>query len=197
MAEDASVRVWDVPAGAEDRRFADAGLADEDRRPGGPGAGGGMQVAFARDGRTPMVTNPAGPRPGPPWAAVTRRPPPRPDEPPGRQPVALAPDGRLLAAGGPDGLVRQWRTATGNEVRRFEWHPPPKEEGGAVGVLTAVAFSADGKTLAAGGFPPTEESRAVRVRLWEGATGRERLPVDFLPQPAALPGRARPPGPRR
>src|SRR5262249_48129790 len=41
----------------------------------------------------------------------------------------------------------------------------------------------------AGGFPPTEESRSVRVRPWEVATGRERLRIDFLPTPSALPGR--------
>src|SRR5262249_26363348 len=50
------------------------------------------------------------------------------------------PDGRTLVSGGTDGVLRAWDAATGAEKARF-----------AVpgGVVTALAFTADGRTLAA------------------------------------------------
>jgi RNA polymerase sigma factor (sigma-70 family) len=55
------------------------------------------------------------------------------------QTVAFAPDGRTLATGGMDGLVRVWEVATGRELGHFE------DEGNKV---YHVAFSPDGEKLA-------------------------------------------------
>jgi HEAT repeat protein len=52
--------------------------------------------------------------------------------------LALSPDGRLLAQGGPDGVVHLWDVATGNELAPFK---------GQDGKIGAVLFSPDGKTL--------------------------------------------------
>src|SRR5437762_2745228 len=56
--------------------------------------------------------------------------------------VAFSPDGKLLASGGFDNLIRFWDPATGKEVRRLE---------GDISDFAAIAFSPDGKTLASGG----------------------------------------------
>jgi hypothetical protein len=108
--------------------------------------------------------------------------------------VAFSPDGKMLAAGGGcPGIVRgfsDWdepiiyfrEAATGKELRRLTWPQvdwtkikpfapvPPGAKisnvGGVWGVVTAVAFSPDGKMLFSGG--------SDEARLWEVATGQQR-----------------------
>jgi WD40 repeat protein len=85
-------------------------------------------------------------------------------------PVAFAPDGARLATGAFEGdgkarvgLVKLWHIPTKTE--RARWKVPVRHH-------SALAFSPDGKILAAGGMPG--------VRLWEVSTGREvRSPKDF------------------
>jgi RNA polymerase sigma factor (sigma-70 family) len=93
--------------------------------------------------------------------------------------VAFSPDSKLVAAATTDFKahpseqkceVALWRTDTGQEVRRLtttahRWKMVPYR-------ITTLAFSPDGKILAAGGDHPD-------VWLWETATGKEirRLPV--------------------
>jgi WD40 repeat protein len=56
--------------------------------------------------------------------------------------VSFSPDGRFLASGGADGVVRMWEVESGREVRRME-HGAGCE---------SVSFSPDGRFLASGGW---------------------------------------------
>ncbi len=71
--------------------------------------------------------------------------------------VAASPDGRLLAFAGQVNCLVIYETAAGKEVRRFGDLPGP---------TSAVAFSADGRFLAAGDWADGT------MRLWELASGR-------------------------
>jgi WD40 repeat protein len=72
--------------------------------------------------------------------------------------VALSADGRILASGGADGMVKLWDVATGQERATLLRHPRD---------VSSVAFSGDGRVLATGDSDGT-------VRLWDMATGQER-----------------------
>ena len=74
--------------------------------------------------------------------------------------VAFSPDGKTLATGADDDLVRLW-----NVVTRQQIGGPFTGHGGSV---TSVAFSPDGKTLATGSYDLT-------VRLWNVATPSQNL----------------------
>ena len=126
--------------------------------------------------------------------------------------VAFAPDGRLVASAGADGVVRVWDVPTRAEVRGLRGHPD---------WATAVAFAPDGRRLVASGadgtvrvweLAPQEGSgrgghlRAVNavavsadgktiatasadqtVRLWDRASGRDRATLVAGPdEPAAV-----------
>jgi WD40 repeat protein len=65
--------------------------------------------------------------------------------------VAFAPDGKLLASAGPDGLVVVWDVEKGEAVNKLAGHSGP---------VLCVAFAPDGKKLASGGYDGT-------VRLWD------------------------------
>lgn len=124
--------------------------------------------------------------------------------------LCFSPDGRELASAGGDQTVRIWDPAAGTEVRRFpglrggayavEYHPSGHalavaadntvllldahtgREHGRVGAprtaVTWFAFAPDGRSLA------YRDGKAVR--LWELASGSDRLTLDLPAEPAGL-----------
>jgi WD40 repeat protein len=72
--------------------------------------------------------------------------------------LAFTPDGRTLAFGGTDNVVRLWDVTTGKEALPL---------GGHQSTVSAAALSPDGRLIATGGGDGV-------IRLWDPATGRER-----------------------
>jgi eukaryotic-like serine/threonine-protein kinase len=69
--------------------------------------------------------------------------------------AALSPDGRLLAIGEESGLIKLWRLGAEGPLPG-----PPLQLKGHAGLVTALTFGRDGKTLASAG-------RDGKVRLWD------------------------------
>jgi WD40 repeat protein len=78
--------------------------------------------------------------------------------------VALGPDGKVLATVTAAKAVQLWNAATGDELRKLE---------GATARLSNVAFSPDGKRVAACGVEnPPNSPTLGKVFVWDAATGK-------------------------
>jgi RNA polymerase sigma factor (sigma-70 family) len=89
----------------------------------------------------------------------------------GSGPVVFSPDGRLLALEGAAATIYLCEPITGKVVRKFEKlqdsvTTPSGQK--FSNLITGLAFSADGKSLLSGTFD-------AKLRLWETATGKQRL----------------------
>jgi WD40 repeat protein len=80
--------------------------------------------------------------------------------------MALSPDGTTLATTGNLNHIALWDLATGRIKKQW----PSGDEGS----VTALSFSADGKTLASGASDGT-------IRLWYPPSGHELTPIAHLP----------------
>jgi WD40 repeat protein len=84
------------------------------------------------------------------------------------RPVALSPDGRVLAGGmwGGTFSVRLWEVLTGKEIFHLKGHGCS---------VFAIAWSPDGRVVASGDrrYYHGEEKAVSTVRLWDTVTGKE------------------------
>jgi WD40 repeat protein len=143
--EDGGTIVWDTADGREVRRLR------EDETPA-------RSVAFGPDGQLLATGN---------WAGVLRiwdartfqllrtvRAHSRIDA------IAFRPDGRWLATAGIDRMVKVWDATTGALLQTL---------GGHAGLVSGLAFSADGRRLA------SSEGPEKTVKIWDPLAGREIL----------------------
>jgi WD40 repeat protein/beta-lactamase regulating signal transducer with metallopeptidase domain len=200
---DGTVRLWDLATGKEIRRFDGPKPAD----PAGDRAGanrkaqserllalrgqrqtdaGDVRVALAPDGKTLATAHGNLIRL---WEVQTGKELRTIQGTPGLAGLLFSPDGRTLAGRGSGGALVLWATDTGRQVRRIE--PPPRKVGKAL-VLTiggaspaapGMAFTPDGKALAAAMTAGAPEKAVSSVTFWDMATGRE---VRKVPAPEGV-----------
>jgi WD40 repeat protein len=135
-------------------------------------------VAFAPDGRCLASASVGHPHGGSgyvtAWDLGTGQTALRKASPDGFWSVAFSPDGKLLAAGSCEGPVEVWDAATSALMRTFS---------GFTAGARCVAFSADGKHLAAAGESLPDSDPQPGVRIWDLTNGQE---IRFLESPERL-----------
>jgi WD40 repeat protein len=104
--------------------------------------------------------------------------------------ITFSPDGRTLISGSQDGTIRCLDGITSQLRWVVPAHPDGYDHGGYVPTVFSVRCSPDGKIVA------SAANRDPAIRLWDSATGRERMSlcgpasmtisVDFAPDGATL-----------
>jgi WD40 repeat protein/serine/threonine protein kinase len=95
--------------------------------------------------------------------------------------VALSPDGKLLAAGCRDKMVRVWNLETGQLIATLKGHTDD--------IVLQVAFSPDGKHLASRARPFFQAGHPAlgEIRIWDLNARKAIVSINNLSYPAWLP----------
>jgi WD40 repeat protein/beta-lactamase regulating signal transducer with metallopeptidase domain len=212
---DNTVRVWDLATRKELRRFTrpkpipvrppekgDKAAKEAARArvmmmmAAGGGAGGGFRVALSPDGKTLAG---AGDNVIQLWDVETGKELRQIAPPAGSLGGLLfSPDGRTLAGRSTDGDIYWWAADTGKLIHHVE---PAHRQGDTGSVLVfggdpdagapGMAFSPDGKTLAAATIDHRKQETVHAVKFWDVTTGKE---LRKIPSPAAVSAVAIAPG---
>jgi RNA polymerase sigma factor (sigma-70 family) len=152
-SRDGTVGLWDPATGKEERRLTGH-------------AGRVWSVAWSPDGKT-LATGGAD-RTVRLWDAATGK---ELSKLEGHEidveAVAWSPDGRLLASGDYRGKLRVWAAATGRALHVLDEQPGWRFRLNSHHDGRTLAFSPDGRLIAAGNWEA--------VQVWEATTGRERV----------------------
>jgi WD40 repeat protein/beta-lactamase regulating signal transducer with metallopeptidase domain/uncharacterized GH25 family protein/glutathione peroxidase-family protein len=150
-AADEKIRVWDLASGKTTRAIPN------------PGGSSSLGLAISPDGRTIAAAKDytIGL-----WDANTGKPILQNVDSHSKSTVfvAYSPDGELVLTGSHDGRVVAWDAKTGNRRYQRELGPHPS--------VMAMALSADGRRLAAGGRADWPRSGANVVHVWDAKTGK-------------------------
>jgi WD40 repeat protein/beta-lactamase regulating signal transducer with metallopeptidase domain len=200
---DNTVRLWDLATGKEIRRFAQPKPANpkppgKENNPkndkasvdvmiqmmgGGGNDGGSLRVALTADGKTLGVG-----RGGViqlynvETGAALRQIQAKANRLTG---LLFSPDGKTLAARSGNNTLFLWATESGKELHQIKSPPRPQRDGfvfivGGGGDANApgMAFTPDGKALAAAATDYKKEAEIHSVKFWDVDTGKEVRKID-------------------
>jgi WD40 repeat protein/beta-lactamase regulating signal transducer with metallopeptidase domain len=191
-ARDGTVRLWELATGKEVRRFTRPkggaakpvkGGIDAMMLMAGQNDASSFRVAFAPGGKTLAA---AGGNLIQLWEVATGKELHTIHGPGGGLGGLLfSPDGRTLVGRTQNGTLFLWSTETGKEIRQIK--PPPRKAdntivfavggGGGGADAPGLAFTPDGKILAAAGTDNQQAKAVSSVKLWDIATGQETLRI--------------------
>jgi WD40 repeat protein len=97
--------------------------------------------------------------------------------------ATVSPDGRIIAAAGPQGVIKLWDAETGNEIGVFTGHRYR---------ANCLAFSGDSKRLASVSVLPVGNDKRhvlAEIKVWDLANGKERFTArgHYQPVPEHMP----------